>query len=611
MFRHALLAAALCVTADSAAPGDWRTAAEISGYRRTAGYDDSIAFFRRMAAAYPDKVRLESFGKSGEGRPLYVVMVSKDGVFDPEAVHRSGRAVVLVQNGIHAGEIDGKDASMALLREMVVTRSVAKLLDRAVVLFVAVLNPDGHERSGPYNRINQDGPEEMGWRANGSNLNLNRDYMKLDTPEIRAVVALFTRWSPELVIDNHVTDGADYHHAVNHSIESSPDVHPGIASWVDRTFRPELEVRAGRGTTIARFVTFRNQADLTQGAEVTYFPPRFANGYFVARNRPALLVETHMLKDYRTRVIGNYETMRAALEIVNEHTAILRDVVRQADRATEAGGGQVPLRLDFTGKTAPWVLRGYRAEATPSDVSGTTWVRWTREPVELRVPLATELTPVLQVAVPAAYVVPPQFGDVIDVLEAHGLALRRTTRVWETDAEVYHCAEPTYQAEPYEGRFVLTFGSKPPSDVPIPSAADPSREHPVYVPGCTARPERVTLPAGSAVVPMRQRAAKVAVHFLEPDAPDSAMSWGFFHAIFERKEYAEPYVLEKLAREMLAKDPALKVEFERRLAGDAQFAASPRARLDFFYRRSPWWDARIGVYPVVRLTTLDGAPLSD
>jgi hypothetical protein len=325
----------------------------------------------------------------------------------------------------------------------------------------------------------------------------------------------------------------------------------------------------------------------------------------VIQNRPALLVETHMLKDYRTRVIANYETMRATLEIVNDHAAELKKIVRQADDRT-AGGGVIPLRLAFTGETSPWRLRGYRAMVTPSEVSGGKWVQWTREPIDLDIPLAATMRPTFEVTMPAAYVVPASYGPVIDVLEAHGVRMQRTMAPWETEAEVYHCMAPTFHSAPYEGRIAVTFGTKPVTDIPVPTqltAATP------FVPGCVARKERVRLPSGSVIVTMQQRAAKVAVHFLEPDAPDSAVSWGFFNAVFERKEYAEGYVLEKLAREMLAADPQLKTEFEKRLASDAAFAASPAARLDFFYQRSPWWDARHRMYPVVRLTSLKGAPL--
>ena len=192
------------------ASADWRTPAEISDYRTTPRYAESMAYVRRVAAAAPRQVKVTSFGKTGEGRDLIAVIVSRDGVFDPAALHRANRPIVLIQNAIHAGEMDGKDSCLALLCDMVITRTQARLLDRAVVVMIPIYNPDGHERVGRYNRINQNGPEEMGWRTQASNLNLNRDYIKADAPETRALLKLFQAWLPDFFVDDHVTDGADY-----------------------------------------------------------------------------------------------------------------------------------------------------------------------------------------------------------------------------------------------------------------------------------------------------------------------------------------------------------------------------------------------------------------
>jgi murein tripeptide amidase MpaA len=200
------------------------TPAEAVCYRTTPSYDETMAYLRKLAAVAPQQVRIEAFGKSGVGRVLDIVIVSKVGVFDPVALHAAKRPIVLVQNSIHAGEMDGKDACLALLRDMVVTKTKASLLERAVFVFIPIYNADGHERRGPYNRINQVGPEEMGWRGNGTNLNLNRDYLKADAPETQAFMAMFHRWLPDFFVDDHVTDGADYQYDVTFTIDDGPNV---------------------------------------------------------------------------------------------------------------------------------------------------------------------------------------------------------------------------------------------------------------------------------------------------------------------------------------------------------------------------------------------------
>src|SRR6201997_54380 len=220
---------------------DWATPAEQSNYRTTPDYAATMAYLRRIAIAKPQQVRIEPFGKTGEGRELDIVIASKDGVFDPDKLHAAKHPIVLVQNAIHAGEMDGKDSCLALLRDMVITEKDSALLDRAVFVFIPMYNADGHERRSPYNRINQNGPEQMGWRGNAMNINLNRDYMKADAPETRAFMSMFHRWLPDFFVDDHVTDGADYQYDVTFTIDDGPNLPAATAKWVDEVANPALE----------------------------------------------------------------------------------------------------------------------------------------------------------------------------------------------------------------------------------------------------------------------------------------------------------------------------------------------------------------------------------
>jgi murein tripeptide amidase MpaA len=314
--RSIVLLFALATSAFSQA--DWATPSEKSNYRTTPRYDETMAYIRRIAAAAPKQVKIEQFGETAGGYPLYVVIVAKDVNLTPAAAHEANRAVVLVQNGIHAGEIDGKDASLALLRDVVITKTQAKLLDRAVLVIIPVYNVDGHERVSKYNRINQNGPEEMGFRTNAQNLNLNRDYMKADTPECRAFLALYNKWQPDFYFDNHVTDGADYQYDITYSVPNGPDVNPQIAAWVTKSLFPYVDESVSKtGHVIGPYVDPIVPEDPVKGLRINQSTPRFSDGYMVMRNRPGMLVEMHMLKDYKTRVTGNYELMRATLEVIN------------------------------------------------------------------------------------------------------------------------------------------------------------------------------------------------------------------------------------------------------------------------------------------------------
>jgi hypothetical protein len=595
--------AALALAALSPAPSDWQTPAEKSGYAKTPRYDETMAYLRRVAAAAPGQVRIESFGTSGEGRDLVVAVASQDGVFDPKAIHRAGRPIVLIQNAIHAGEMDGKDACLALLRDMVVTKAKAKLLARAVVVFIPIYNVDGHERFGAHNRINQNGPDEAGWRTTSVNLNLNRDYMKADTVETRAFLKLWNRWLPDYFVDTHVTDGADYQYDITYGCDWGPDVAPAIAQWQREVVEPSLaESAAKAGHVAGPLINLKDPADPSKGMTLFGAAPRFSNGYAIVQNRPALLVEMHMLKDYRTRVTGNWEILRALLELVNRDADKLVRINREADAATIAAGrgaqrAPFPLLVAAAGRTEPFRFRGYRLVRSSSEISGAPRISYTKEPVELTIPKDAGLKLVTSVVPPAAYLVPAGWTDVIDRLEAHGLRISRTARAWEGEVETYRCERPRWNPQPFEGRQVLF---SPGEGTPKSDAA---------LGECRAVREKMEFPAGSALLPLDQRAAKVAIHLLEPEGPDSFVAWGFFNAVFEQKEFGEDYVVETLAREMIAKDPKLKAEFEARVASDPKFAASPEARLDFFFQRSPWRDPRLGLYPVGRLDTVTGIPL--
>jgi murein tripeptide amidase MpaA len=588
-----------------AQPNDWATPGEQSNYRTTPDYAATMAYLRRIAAAKPQQVRIESFGKTGEGRELDIVIASKDGVFDPAALHAAKRPIVLVQNAIHAGEMDGKDSCLALLRDMVIDGKDAALLDRAVFVFIPMYNADGHERRSPYNRINQNGPEEMGWRGNGTNINLNRDYMKADAPETRAFMAMFHRWLPDFFVDDHVTDGADFQYDVTFTIEHFSTLNADTGHWLETSVIPDLEHQVDATGHLASptYIDLVDENDPSKGLGFDAFVPRFSTGYMNLENRPSMLVEMHMLKDYKTRVTGNYELLRALFKVVNRDADKLVALNAAADHEAEELGahplGNVgyPLKLAWSGETTPFLFRGYKYTRELSAVSGTVWVQYSHEPWNVTLPMQMGAKIAISSVPPAAYIIPPQWTHVIDVLAAHQVEMQRTTAAWTASVETYRCHGGNWQQPPFEGHHPMFAG-------------EGSNGHPGEPPQCTLVTETMTFPANSAVVELNQRLSHVAMEWLEPMAPDSAMAWNAFDPIFEQREYGEAYVLEKLAREMMAKDPKLKTEFEQRIENDPKFAANPRARLEFFYDHSPWMDPKLGLYPVGRLIKLDGVPLS-
>jgi len=569
---------------EATVPAAWLTHAEKTDYRETPRYAETIEYSKRLDQASP-LIKFQSFGKSGEGRELPLLIATERDTFTPEAARHAGKAVILIQACIHAGEPDGKDAGLALLRDIAITKTQPGLLKNLVVLFIPIYNADGHERVSPHNRINQNGPVEMGWRTTSTYQNLNRDYMKADTPETRAWLALWNQWKPDLFIDCHVTDGADYQYNITYQHEHHAGIAPSILAWeekvIDKRVAPATEAA---GNVISWYLEFIDNRDLHKGIRDFNGSPRFSTGYTPLRNRPGILIETHMLKPYRPRVIGTYDFLRFALSEVSRDPQNLLSAVREADEKTLTDGGtydpsrSYPLDFELSEKSTPYKLRAVESQTEKSDISGAQRVIFGTKPVELSVPLYNDFRVKKSVAPPLYYIVPAQWANVIELLKAHGLRFQTTKELTTIDIESYRFVDVKWAGGPFEGRLMPSF------------KVDVVRE-------------RRAFPAGSVIIPLAQEAAKVAINLLEPEAPDSLVHWGFFNATFEQKEYGEDYVVEKLAREMLEKNPALREDYEKRLASDPAFAANPHARLQFFYQRSPYWDKQMNLYPVGRILT--------
>jgi murein tripeptide amidase MpaA len=555
----------------------WRTPCEASGFTRTPGYDDTMAWLERLCATTPD-LRRVALGTSGEGRTIWMVVAARGAASHTvSSVRALGRPIVFVQAGIHAGEIDGKDAGLMLLRDLAADpqRRLYDLLDSVSLVFVPIFNVDGHERSGRYARINQRGPSECGWRTTATNLNLNRDYAKVDTPEMRAMIAALVAWDPDLYIDLHVTDGGDHQYDVTWGANGAGGWSPAIRAWNDATLTPALETALARnGHVPGPFVFPQDDDDWSRGMVVPTMNPRLSNGYGDARHLPTILVENHSLKPYEQRVLGTYVFLEAALRTVGRDAAQLRHAVA-ADRSRR----EAEVTLDWkvaepaTPRSIDWL--GIASRSVPSAVSGGTRVEWLGRPETVRMPLLDMNQPKVRVTRPQAYWIPPAWSEIGARLVAHGIAVEPQAEARTLDVEIVRIVSARFDTVAYEGRVRVT-------------------------PAVMRERQRRTFAAGSIRVPTDQPLGDLAILLLEPEASDSYFQWGFFHAVLQRTEYAEAYILEPMAERMLAADARLRAEFERRVRDDPAFAASPAQRLDWFYRRTPYYDTEAGLYPLAR-----------
>lgn len=553
------------------------TGYERSGYRQTPRYAETVDFCRKLAEA-SEFVSYTTFGVSPQGRDLPLLIVDKSMRFEPVD---DDRVKLMVFACIHAGESDGKDAGLMLVRDFVRDGKLSSEFDNVVLLFVPIFNVDGHEKFSPYNRINQAGPEEMGYRVTAQGYNLNRDFIKADAPEMRFWLRLFNEWLPDMFVDIHVTDGADYQYVVTYGIETHENLVEPVRTWIDEDFLPNINERmSSHGFPLIPYVITRDYQHITNGLIGIMWSPRYSTGYGTIQNRPAMLVETHMLKDYQTRVEGTYTLLQELIGHLDQNATELTEAVDIADLevARNLAGTYYTVAYDRTKDTTEMLsFKGVSVTVRESDISGGEWVIWENEPRDYTVPYLSEYEPSDSVVIPEAYIIPPEWADEIEVLAAHGVQIERLDGAHTLDVRTYRFDDVEWYDEPYEGHMMVSGFEM--EDVSVTK----------------------TFPDNSAVIVMNQRANQVAIHLLEPEARDSFIRWGFFSTIFGQKEYFESYVMEQIAREMLNDNPELRIEFDSILSSDTTFAASPRARLQFFYERSPYWDADINLYPVGRL----------
>ncbi|MBP1205435.1 murein tripeptide amidase MpaA [Duganella sp. 1411] len=585
MIRSAILlafAATTSATTLAAAPSSpLSTIAERSGFQNTGRYDEVVELCARFQKAYPKQVRCFEFGRTPEGRPMLALAVSRSGALTAEQAKKRGLPVLLVQGGIHAGEIDGKDAGFLALREALENKAAPGALDKQVLLFVPVFNVDGHERFGKWNRPNQRGPVEMGWRTTAQNYNLNRDYVKADAPEMQAMLALVNAWDPLAYIDLHVTDGAKFQPDV--SIQVEP-VHGGDeelkqAGLALRT-AVMADLKAQGSDPKPYYISFAVDDDPASGFVDSMATPRYSTGYFPMRNRFAMLVETHSWKDYPTRVRITHNTIVSLLAQVGAHGQEWLKMARDADvRAAALAGAEIPLSYRTTYNTKTIEFPGYEYTRSHSEVSGGLMTHYDEsKPQVWSVPLRDEIVPDLRVAAPrGGYLVPlADAARVAAKLKQHGIAFKVLgADQMAAEVETFRATKTKFGAQSFEGRQSLA------------------------VEGDWGR-ERRSLAKGSLFVPIAQPKARLVMTMLEPRGADSLLAWGEFNNAFERKEYMEEYVAEDVARDQLEADPALRAEFQKKLDTDAEFNKSQQARLEFFARRHASWDERFNLYPVMR-----------
>lgn len=549
----------------------WVTPSELMDLTETPNYKETMNWLEKLVAASP-LLSMKSIGVSAQGRSIKMVIASTSKDHSAQAL--SQKPILLAQAGIHSGEIDGKDAGLMLLRDIAMGDK-KNLLKKTNLLFVPILSVDGHERISPYNRVNQRGPTNMGWRTNANNLNLNRDYSKLETEGVQAIVNVINEYSPDLYLDLHVTDGADYQYDITYGWIGDQGYSPSISEWFANEYQPQLDqALSDQGHIPGPLMFAFNDLDFTEGNSEYAFSPRYSDSYGDVRHLPSILVENHSLKPYDQRVLGTYVLLEQTLKTLGEKGKALRTAIQQDQNSRKDS-----VVLEYT--LSPLLLDsmhllGIESIRKKSKITGKDYVTWTGKPVEEDIVVRRMNKPVMTVKVPQKYWIPAKCKGIIDKLKMHGIEMEVSAKEVNVQVEQYTIDEYTLATQQYEGRVRY-------NDVKL-----------------TSRSIKKTYPAGTYSISTDQPLGSLIVLLLEPQSPDGFLQWGYFNSIFSITEYIEDYVIEPLAAQMLEADQDLKKRFEEKMKSDSAFANSSYEIYQWFYAQSPYYDSAWKVYPVTR-----------
>lgn len=554
---------------------------------QTLTYREAIGCYEKLAAAYPKIFHLSTVGSTDIGEPLHVAVLNTAGEFDPEKIRRSGKRILFINNGIHPGEPEGIDATILLLRDYLEKPELQKLLEHTAIVLIPVYNVDGCLNRNSYTRANQDGPESYGFRGNARNYDLNRDFVKCDSRNARTFNEIFRTWMPDIFVDNHTSNGADYQYTMTLIATQHDKLEAPLGNFLQKTMLPELygEMKKRKW----EMIPYVDSPAETPDSGITGFCDygRYSTGYAALWNTIGFMPETHMLKPFKDRVWSTYAFMDVVIRFMATHGD---EIARTRAEAFKQTRSKQEFVLDWSMDQMKFdsiVFKGYEAKYKPSEVSGLPRLWYDRSaPYEKKIPYYNHFKPQISVEKPVAYIIPQAWENVIERLKINRVAMRRLAKETELDVETYFIRDFKTR-EAWEGHYYH------------------------YNIQLEKKTMKRTFGKGDFVVFADQDANRYLLETLEPNAPDSWVAWNFFDPVLMQKEYFSAYVFEDLAADFLKDNPSVRAELDAKRAAEPEFAASAKQQLDWVYRHSPWYEPTHRMYPVGRLMKAADLPLTD
>ncbi len=544
----------------------------------TVTWQEAIDMYQWLDEQYED-ARLLEVGWTDAGRPLHLFVIDRGRQFSPQEIRESGKSILFINNGIHPGEPCGVDASLKLASDLLSGKdSCAHYLDHTVIAIVPIFNVGGALNRGSFHRANQNGPLEHGFRGNARNLDLNRDFIKLDSRNTQSLVPLLRSWDPDIFVDTHTSNGSDYPYTITLINSHSQRHEPSQARFLDSTLLPFLFEGMDRSPYLMSPYVWSYKRTPDQGIIAFMDYPRYTSGYVSLYNTLAFTVETHMFKSFEDRVLSTWHLLRETLRFSGLYGSALAEVKRAAWQ-------EKMMRQEFT---LQWKLdtsrsdtinfSGYEVKQRKSKVTGQQNYYFDRSaPWEKEIPYYKYFKPIITASVPEYYIVPSAWGEVVERLQLNGVKMDQLSSDSIMELDIYYIESYKTVDQPYNGHY---------------------RHYDVET---RELRDKVQLLAGDWIIPSKQRAIEYLVQTLEPKGYDSFFSWNFFDEVLFRNEYFSPYIFEETAEDLLKNDPELKKEFKEKKKEDSKFAENGYQQLRFIYERSPWSESTYMRYPVYRL----------
>ena len=548
---------------------------EKSSNKATATYDEAIAYYQALTAAFPKQAKLLTYGQTDFGKPLHLLVLNKDGVFDSAKIKQANKRILLINNGIHPGEPEGIDASMMLARDLLKSQKLPK---NVAICIIPVYNIDGSFNRTSTSRANQNGPLAYGFRGNSKNYDLNRDFIKTDSKNSKSFQQIFNTWQPEIFVDTHTSNGADYQYTMTLIPTQKDKLNSTLANYLTKTMLPDLysEMKA-KGFELIPYI---NSVKETPDNGISGFmeSPRYSTGYAALHNTIGFMPETHMLKSYDKRVESTYKLLQTYIDIVERDAKIIGENKAKAD---ETIANQKTFSLDWKlnrDKFDEIEFKGYAAKYKPSGVSGLNRLYYDKnEPYTKNIKQWNNFEPSLTIEKPIAYIIPQAWEKVIELLKLNNVKVNELKSDVKLETEMYYITDMKTAQKPFEGHYLHSAVKVEP------------------------RVQTINYYKGDYVIYVNQKTNRYIVETLEPQAPDSFFNWNFFDSILGQKEHFSSYIFEDTATDLLKKNPSLKQKLEEEKVKNPELAKSAYAQLEFIYKNSDYFEPTFMRYPIGRL----------